>query len=292
MIIVGLKGGLGNQMFQYAAARRLAHKTSKELWIDTHFFNSNLGNTNVTPRKYELFLLNIVENIATCEQVKKFKNVVTRGTRKMCPWLALNPYVREKYFHFEPSVLSLTGNKYLDGHWMSERYFADIAPTIRQEFTFKNELKDTGRQMLFQIQNSNSICIQIRRGDYISNPQISKIHQTTSLDYFLQGVDLIKSRVPNPVFFIFSDDPEWCELNLKNVGTTYFVEREFADGKVGDYLQLMIWCKHFIISNSTFAWWGAWLSSFSEKIVVAPKKWFNTENINTDDIYPSSWIKI
>lgn len=292
MIIVNLKGGLGNPMFQYTAGRRLAEVNKTELKLDVTFLENMQEKANVTLRKYELFALNIQENFATPQEVMKWKNAKNRMLNEFLPNPS-NPYVKEKHFHFDQSVLTLADNRYLEGYWMSEKYFHDIEPIIRKEFTFRKEVLSEGRCLHSEILKSDSICIQVRRGDYVTTAAVAKMHQTTSLDYFKRAISLIKTRVENPVFFIFSDDIEWCEENLDELKSKFFAEKELSQhgATTSDYLQLMISCKHFIISNSTFAWWAAWLSSFKDKIIIAPQNWFNDRKIITEDIYPAQWIK-
>lgn len=291
MIIVNLKGGLGNQMFQYAMGRALASSTNQVLKLDLGFLNNQ---TNATIRDYELSILNVREEFASHQDTKKYKNLWTKILHKFFPAYRSNPYVKEKYFDFDPAIASLAGGRYVDGHWMSEKYFSSIEATIRFEFTFRKNILAEGKFLHDQILNSNSVCVQVRRGDYVNNPTVSKRHQTTSLAYFEQGISFMKAKVPNPVFFVFSDDIKWCEENFKGVGNIHFVEKELAGKGAGnsDYLQLMIACKHFVISNSTFAWWAAWLCTNPGKIVVAPMNWFNDQKIETKDIYPQGWIKI
>jgi hypothetical protein len=291
MIIVALMGGLGNQMFQYAAGRRLAYITNQEIKIDVDFFTTKQGK-DITKRNYELSGFNIVEDFATKKEIRKFKNIITLAIRKFFPGWTANPYVKEKQFQIDPTLLSLKREVYIEGHWISEGYFHDITPIIRQDFKFKREIPHQANSIHLKIRACNSICIQVRRGDYITNKKVANVHQTTSLDFFKRAIEIIKSKVPYPVFFIFSDDPEWCEENFRELENVCFVEREFPTGSTTNYLQLMASCKHFIISNSTFAWWGAWLSDWTEKIVIAPKKWVNDDQVVTDDVYPTSWIKI
>jgi hypothetical protein len=294
MIIVNLKGGLGNQMFQYAMGRRLSYLSNQVMKFDLTFLKSVNHHPNVTRRDYELSILNVQENFAADDEVKKYRNSGTQILNKCFPNYRANPYVKEKHFYFDSSIMTLSGDRYLDGHWMSEKYFLEIESIIRAEFTFKREILNNGKYLQSHILNSNSVCVQVRRGDYITNPKVAEIHQTTSLSYFEQGIALIKSKVKNPVFFVFSDDIKWCEENLISLKNVHFVEKQLAyeGADNSDYLQLMIACKHFIISNSTFAWWAAWLSASPGKIVVAPMNWFNNNKIITRDIYPIDWIKI
>jgi hypothetical protein len=294
MIIVNLKGGLGNQMFQYAAGRRLAEKHKTDLKLDLSFLSRKNQGKNVTLRSYELSVFNVQENIATPEDIRPLKNFTNRLRRKIFPNKATNPYVQEKFHHFDPEILMLGDNKYLDGHWMSERYFADVEPVIRKEFAFKKGILEAGKNLETLIRTSNSVCIQVRRGDYVTNPTVAKVHGSTSVNYFEKGIEHIRNNVQNPVFFVFSDDSKWCMETFSGLSPVFFIEKELESFEAtnSDYLQLMTHCKHFLISNSTFAWWGAWLSINPEKIVVAPKNWFNLEGIDTNDICPPSWIKI
>jgi hypothetical protein len=293
MIIINLKGGLGNQMFQYAVGRNLAVIHGTELKLDTSFLLKR-NNEAITYRDYELSIFNIAENFASSDEIGEVKNFWNKALLKIIPSYKNNPYVKEKHFHFDPHVLKRKDNCYLDGHWISERYFEGIKSIIRNEFSFKLDVIESARDLKFKIQNSNAICIQIRRGDYVTNADVSKVHGVTSLTYFSKAIDLIKTNVENPVFFIFSDDIDWCIENFKDLKSAYFVEKILAGASVSnsDYLQLMKECKYFIISNSTFGWWGAWLGDYRNKIVIAPKAWLNVDSIITKDVYPSEWIKI
>lgn len=294
MIIVNLKGGLGNQMFQYAAGRRLAETTNQPLKLDRAFIDYGQKNAKVTVRQYELSVFNCLESFARPEEVKQMRNLTNQVLQKFFGNGLFNPYVKEKYFHFDSSILLLKGDCYLDGHWMSEKYFLDIENIIRKEFVFKNGLLPACEDLRSKILATNSVCIQVRRGDYVSRPEVAKVHNTTSYDYFYSAISLVRSRIQNPFFFIFSDDIQWCHEHFYTLKNVCFVEKELAQkgASTSDYLQLMTLCKYFIISNSTFAWWGAWLSSFEQKLVIAPKNWFNSTKLITKDIYPASWLKI
>jgi hypothetical protein len=294
MIIVNLKGGLGNQMFQYAAGRRLAEIHKTELKLDHSFLLKQDYAKNVTRRNYELSIFNIKATSASEKEIKNFKNLKNRLMGKFFPGYHSNRYVKEKHFQFDKSILSLSDNRYLDGHWMSEKYFQEIEPLLREEFTFCTGVIESARSLEKKINESNSVCIQVRRGDYVNNPQVAEVHQTTTISYYKEAASIISKKLKDPVFFVFSDDSDWCIKNLGDLPSVHFVEKELDNtgASNSDYLQLMKQCKHFIISNSTFAWWGAWLSDNEKKIVIAPKAWFRTKNIVTDDIYPKAWLKI
>ena len=281
-------------MFQYAVGRSLAEKNGSEVRLDLSFLQNQNVPANVTVRRYELSIFNIQEAFADGTQVKRLKNLVTRTVRKFLPNVAGNPYVNERYFQFDPSILHLPDNVYLEGHWMSEKYFENIQSTLRREFTFRKPVIDAAKPLENLIANSNAVCVQVRRGDYVTNPAVAKMHGTTTLDYYRNAVDLIKSKIDNPTFFVFSDDSQWCMEHLNMMAPVYFVEDELKNHPAtnSDFLQLMSKCKHFIISNSTFAWWGAWLGNHEQKIVIAPRHWFNDRQIVTSDIYPKEWLKV
>lgn len=291
MIIVNLKGGLGNQMFQYATGKRLAVSIGATLKLDTTFLNKKVSEC-VTYRNFELTNFHVTEDIATTVEIREVKNLKNKLIRKLFPGFSGNPYVTEKHFHFDPQILQLQGSRYLEGHWVSEKYFEDITDTLREIF-IPRSTNQLVQKFADRIQNTNSIAIQIRRGDYVTNAGITKVHGVLPLDYFYNGIKQIQEQIENPTFFIFSDDIQWCRENLK-LSSAVYVEEELSPvhARSSDYLYLMSLCSHFIISNSTFGWWGAWLATKQNKIVIAPQHWFASSDKNTKDIYPSSWIKI
>ena len=292
MIIVQLLGGLGNQLFQYAIGRRIAYENDTILKLDlTGFQNYNI-------RKYKLGSLNIIENIATLEEI-----VLLKGSGDPCVFgkvkslvKKFKPYykqsiIKERFFQFDPNMLLVKDNAYLRGYWQSEKYFKHIEDIIRQEFTLRAKPDKINSQLGSDIVSRNSVSIHVRRGDYASNSRINKIHGTCNLDYYFESINKIAEVVEEPTFYVFSDDPPWVHKNLKIPYPTVFVTH---NGPEKDYedLRLMSLCKHHIIANSSFSWWGAWLCSNPDKMVFAPKKWFNTPDLDTRDLIPESWHRI
>lgn len=293
MIITQLIGGLGNQLFQYAVARRIAHFKNCQIKLDlSGFRNYNL-------RTYRLSYFNIIENIASPDEIASLKG--SQG--KNLPILALGlinkiqpyykrSYIKECHFHFDPNMMKAPCNAYLEGYWQSEKYFKDIENIIRSEFTLKHEPDAINKEIYHIIGNSNSVSIHVRRGDYISNPITNQVHGVCPLDYYYRAIDKINELVKEPPhFFVFSDDPNWAGENLKTEDPVMVVSHNSLDKDYED-LRLMSLCKHHIIANSSFSWWGAWLCTNKEKIVIAPNKWFNTNEHDTRDLIPDSWIKI
>lgn len=284
-------GGLGNQMFQYAAGRRLVEKLGVKLKLDIEVFK------DYTLRKYELGVFNIQECFATVEEIETL-TVAKRGiVEKVLDRLFKRPirlpsgYIAEKYFVFDPSILQLQDQVYLDGYWQSEKYFTEIETVIREEFTIKHPQTDKNKALSDSIKSSDSVSVHIRRGDYVNNPDTNSLHGVCGIDYYQRCIDFIITKVVNPHFFIFSDDPEWVKNNLKIEYESTVVEHNGTE-KCYEDLLLLSQCKHHIIANSTFSWWGAWLSENPEKIVIAPKKWFKKEDVNTKDLIPEGWIRI
>ena len=148
-----------------------------------------------------------------------------------------------------------------------------------------------------RIRSAESVCVNVRRGDYVSSPSSIEFLGFVGTEYYSESIKIIYARVTNPTVFVFSDEIEWCIDNLRFDCPTTFVGHEYAGEKFRDYLYLMSLCKHFIIPNSTFGWWGAWLSN-SKGIVVAPKKWFNATkwfngtDLDTSDLIPAGWIRL
>lgn len=292
MIIVKLMGGLGNQMFQYALGRRMAYVLGVKLKLDI------FGFANYKLRTYGLSPFNIQENFTSPEEVTVLKvrkqgiakRVIRRVLRK--PLKLAPTYIREKkLFHFDPDILDLADGVYLEGSWQNEKYFADIKAIIRQEFTVKIPQAGKDKELAEQIASCESVSLHIRRGDYVSNSHTNQIHGTCDQGYYLRCVDCLTQTVKNPQFFIFSDEPEWAHNNLKLSYPTRIVDHNKADKNYED-LRLMSQCKHHIIVNSTFSWWGAWLSQNPEKIVFAPKRWLKSDDHDPKDLIPDKWIKV
>jgi hypothetical protein len=282
-------GGLGNQMFQYAAGRRLAYFHNTDLFLDVTWFSSQ------ALRKYELDVFKINAAIARLDFQKNVsfsrKDRVRLGIRKLFTGETVIQYVKEESFNFHEKVLSLPDNSYLDGYWQSEKYFAEIADSICKELSFVNQPSKINKKLLDDIKSSNSVSLHVRRGDYISNPKNMEIHGVLGAEYYRESLNLINENVIEPEIFVFSDDIVWAKENLIMDLPVHFIDQNRAENDHED-LRLMSNCKHHIIANSSFSWWGAWLSTNPKKFVIAPKKWFNLSNKNIKDLIPASWHQI
>ena len=279
MIITLFKGGLGNQMFQYAIGRSLAHKLGVPLKLDTGYYEKDFK------RKYLLDNFSISAQVAGSEEIEKIKN--KNIFQKIFGSESKKVFV-EPYFNFCPQVLSLPDNTYLDGFWQSEKYFKDIEDIIQREFVLRNPLPPEARDLVNLINEENSVSIHIRRGDYVL-PKYKKIFYECTSEYYNDAISTVNKETSNPYFFVFSDDIDWAKtLNLPQ--NTIFVGPEW---KLQDYEEFAIMsiCKHNITANSTFSWWAGWLNKNPKKILITPKKWF-VDGKNEGDLIPETWIKI
>jgi len=299
MIIVKLMGGLGNQMFQYALARHLSiiHKT--KLKLDLTFLLDRTPRENFVFRNFELDIFNIKAEIATNKDIDNFfvKPKSTKWQDRLLEHISPHSIKNEKYFHFDADILNSQENTYLEGYWQSEKYFKHIEKIIRNDFIFKNEANELNGTFLKQILEPNSVAIHIRRGDYEKNPSTNAAHGLCSLEYYQKAIQIITQQIKQPHFYIFSDDNQWAIDNFKiELPTTYITQNSTKRGF--EDLRLMQNCKHFIIANSSFSWWAAWLSVNKNKIVIAPEKWFNEHTklydtpIDKKDLLPNQWITI
>jgi hypothetical protein len=294
MIIAKLYGGLGNQMFQYATAKKMASLLDAELKLDiTHFDKKELPN-GLPYRSYDLDIFNnIKERIATPKEIGLFKNnsgtLLERGIRRIRNTVVPHTVVYEPHFHFYAELLNKKGHLYLEGYWQSEKYFKDIGTLIRKQFQLNVDLNTEGKELLQRIESTNAICLNVRRQEFASNPHVD---QFIGLDYISNAIQLMSEKIASPTFFIFSDELTWCKSNLKIDHPHLFVEERLYGEKFKDCLFFMRSCKHYIIPNSTFGWWAAWLNENQDKIVIAPENWLKDKTKKTTDIFPESWIKL
>jgi hypothetical protein len=299
MIVVRLKGGLGNQMFQYALGRTLQHRRKDELRIDvSYLLGSSVFDWDV-PREYALDVFRIQP--AFVYSPRLLSRVPPRQIRYPSGWIAgeaetvprRQTFVHEAEFGFHPEILDLTApSVYLDGYWQSESYFAEAQEQIRQAFQFRIPLAGPACELAQTISNVNSVSVDVRRGDYVTVESSRNTQGFIGEDYYRRGLEWIKANVENPHVFISSDDLPWCREHLNFDLPTTYLEDEYAGWKFGAKLHLMSLCRHFLISNSTFAWWAAWLAGYEKKLVACPGRWFCTESLSSRDLIPPSWVTL
>jgi len=284
MIVTRLMGGLGNQMFQYAAGRRLALHRQTELKLDLSWLE-NEGKKATAVRTYELDCFNIAQIFADPKDLSNRKGLL-RSRKSDGEKISV---FNEDGFAFDKNVLNLPDNTLLSGYWQSEKYFKDIADTIRSDFTFMSPPKGKSLEIAERINNSTSISLHVRRGDYATNKETNVYHGLAPIEYYNAAVAKIMTTVQNPHFYVFSDDPEWTKEHIKLRSPATYVDH---NSKGAEDMRLMSMCQHHIIANSSFSWWAAWLNPSTDKIVIAPKQWFNLKTLDTSDLIPASWIRL
>jgi len=295
MIIVSLMGGLGNQMFQYAFGRSLSQRLGCQFKLDTSFLDYRPKNSEHTLRSLELNIFAMDVPLADQRELRGFqpvvksRDVVSYVFRKLFG----KPIIMEHGLAFDSAIRIAKDGSYFSGFWQSTEYFDDYAYSIRKDFTFRFPLTHQNKEMADEISNSESTSIHVRRGDYLSNASAKQVHGVCTEEYYHTAIKCIKDQVLNPRFFIFSDDPQWAKQTFAEIGDAVFVEQNLQVDQYRD-MQLMSLCKHHIIANSSFSWWGAWLNPKGDEIVIAPKKWYMDEKKNQEasGLIPASWLRV
>lgn len=293
-VVLRLAGGLGNQLFMYATARRLAVHNNAELIVD-HV--SGFEHDTLYQRVYELNKLSInilaANGSEMLEPFQRLRRCIMRNINKVIPFYFRN-YIYQPTNIYEPRLLDFKVKRtvYLDGYWQSYRYFDDIRPALLSEIKFDIPQDNLVADLLIRIKNSNSVAIHIRQFDIHSK----SLDNNLGYDYYQKAIRYIESNILDPHFYIFSDgdfSPENINLNQSN---STFVKSITPNNQAHIDMWLMTNCKHFIIANSTFSWWAAWLSTFNNKIVIQPtfkdKLGSKVNNWDYDELSPSEWIRL
>ncbi len=288
MIVVKLKGGLGNQMFQYATGLFVAFKNNEELKFDATGYEDPRHMNSDTPRKYRLFPFNISGSVASLEEVKRYRNrfgIFSKALRYF------NQRILKKYYtDYDPKFFK-KNHKYIEGYFQSEKNFLPIANKIRKEFTLKKEFESEDFILeKNKIDKIKSVSIHIRRGDYVNDKATNNYFGVYSKEYYEKAIVLMNAKIESPIFYFFSDDIEWVKKEFGEQNNFNYI----SNGEFKDYeeLMLMATCANNIIANSSFSWWGAWLNQNPNKIVIAPKKWVNREPDPHFNVIPDDWVRI
>lgn len=290
MIVTKITHGLGNQLFQYAIARHLSIRSDTALYVDLAYYRQFYESD--TPREFKLHHFDVDYNILNTSPLL----YVSKAT-KLFPNRSFGPFfklVKEEGFAYNPQpfetrALMVT----LDGFWQSERYFSGIGGLLRKELTVKKDLGPVYTAYRDQIAATPvSVSVHIRRGDYVHNTSFSQTFGFVGMEYYERAIVRIRERFPNSRFFVFTDDHPWVAEHFRIGDDAVFVQNEGADSDLAD-LMLMRTCRHHIIANSSFSWWGAWLNERPDKYVIAPAQWFrNKPELDTKDLIPASWVKL
>lgn len=290
MITVRLQGGLGNQLFQYAAARTLAHHHSTSVAFDLRALQGTPPASDITPRNYELSAFGIepiqpplLDSLSYGLKATPLSKPLRSLLRR---WHRPTEY-RERTFEFDPDFIkSTSGRTYLTGYFQSERYFESIRDLLRFELKFVNS---TESLPLPRNPHASLVSLHIRRGDYVTNP----LHGLCSMEYYETATAYLAQLGGHIHLVVFSDDQPWARKHLQLPYPATFVEGNSGANSFRD-MQLMSQCQHHVIANSSFSWWGAWLNPNPDKLVVAPKRWLadETETNWSAARTPTDWVRL
>ena len=282
-IKIKLSGGLGNQMFQFATGFATAKKNNVRLSLDLNYIN-----------KRQIFngfelenVFDIYSKVSFLNKALSFKSINFKEILNKIDITFYN--FKEPHFHYTSKILDIPKHSFLDGYWQSELYFKDYAKEIRKIFNFSDHLDEQNYLISNDINQSNSISIHIRRGDFLLKRNDN--HYVNLKEYYLKAINESSKFFKNPKYFIFTDDPSWVTDNFV-LDHSYFIVAVNKGTKSFYDMHLMSLCKSNIIANSSFSWWGAWLNNKKDKLVYAPKNWFNDKSICTNDLIPNSWNTI
>lgn len=289
MIFVNMRGNFGNQLFTYAFARKIQEKTNQKICVNYYYLKKYKKEYTFNLNKY---ILN--ENVIfDCEKKLPFwgnpytyfsrimKKIFPRLYLKVMSLFGVYMWLGSDYMEIN---IKEHKNYYIDGYYQCSKYFDSIKDIILKEFTPKNDCEKENEKLYELIEKTNSVCVTIRRGDYVSNPEYKRRFFVCDKDYFYRASEQIEKLLEKPTYFVFSDDVEWAKENIKFGENTYY---ESGKDSVEEKIRLMSMCKHFIISNSSFSWWAQYLSKNKNKIVVAPSIWFTDGT--KGDIYQEEW---
>jgi len=290
--IIRLQGGLGNQMFQYAFGMALAQRTKRPVVYDMAFFEQ--GNGEHVSRRSELHVFGIEPDRASQTHIERLLDEHSPWRSRLARQLpAILPptTIRERQpYTFLPELLYSPLAQYFDGYWQTERYFEALPNEVRKAFTFLPPTDAHVLRTAAAIEATTSISLHVRRGDYTSHAAAQRYFVTCGVDYYQGAMAHMLNQLPQAEFFVFSDDTAWARKHLPALASLHFVEGNHGDRSPAD-MYLMSRCKHHIIANSSFSWWGAWLGSWPDNVVIAPIRWLRDPAIPTPDLLPHRWIR-
>ena len=296
MKFVALTGGLGNQMFIYAFCEELRTRgESASLFIQHRTNLKKYGHQGYELEK----LFDIKANNNFLSKIATFLLMLFSQCIRVVPVIYRNIFYKavgihivavDENFIYYPDVFCFKArNQLYRGTWQSEQYFSNAKNIVRKRFSFKHELlSETTKIITQQMLTQETVSIHIRRGDYLSDQYANGFAGVCTMEYYNKAIEIVKSKIAKLQFYIFTDDPEWVNENFKLANAVYVQHNTGSDSWQDMYL--MSQCKHNIIANSSFSWWGAWLNANPEKIVVAPQKWWRLFDV--DDVVPKDWHRV
>jgi hypothetical protein len=291
-IITRIVGGLGNQMFRYAAGKALALEHDAELVLDTSLLIKHAKDPgDYVLRNFELDIFPEVKEKVIDMERQRLPLFLRSVLKKIT---GVYPVFKETTFSYDAKFWTIKPPVVIHGDWQTELYFKKYETAIRQSFRFpelgSNDLTHAAAE---KIKASTAVSVHVRRGDYL-NQSILQLNGVCPQSYYESAISILQQQIPDAIFYFFSDDPAWVREHLTGLTKKYYVVEGNSGGNAWKDMYLMSICKHHIIANSSFSWWAAWLNDNSEKLVIAPQKWFASEDpyYDTKDIIPASWHKI
>jgi len=298
-----LLGGLGNQLFQYAAGRALASRLDANLVLDATAFGTGYCQRPFALDRYPIQAtvawrgfrkgprkgpVPLPDSASPAERALRLVGRIFTASKDGGFWRPRLDVFIQKGFDYDPQFERLARSTYLAGYWQSYRYFEPAAETIRRELQRPAPPPGANRDWLARIGGANAVCVHVRRGDYLLARE-QRLHGLCSLGYYERAMRQILGQHRDVEFFMFSDDHQWCRENFRGPGI-HFVDANGPDAAVED-LRLMAACRHHIIANSSLSWWGAWLAGHPDQVVIAPDPWF-TYLPSTPDLLPKGWLTL
>jgi hypothetical protein len=299
ILITQLLGGLGNQMFQYALGRRLAHDYGLKLKLDTSLLLDHSKGTHDINRHFEIGNFSLAASIATPGQRWRYNAhglpALVRLARRLLLPLSKRRMYHETDYKYDSAICNCpTPPRYISGLWQSWKYIDPISDQLRCDFTLPEPTCVAYEKVKDSLNSPGAVCLQVRRGDYITSRFASHTIGFVGIDYYRRSVHHATTKLATELnFFIFTDDVPWCRSELSWIGdNVHFVEEILPNLKSAEYLKLMSAGRNFIIGNSTFAWWAAWLSRGPDKMVIAPAQWFRDTSLDASDLCPNDWVRL
>lgn len=273
MITIILQGGLGNQMFQYAAAKALAVKWNTVVQQDLSIFKIHQHKSWCRPYELDVFDIEATKRFSTSFLNKMWLTLINQyGQNTLVKLLKRKSRVFDSSISTMEDWKSCSDNTILIGYFGTELYFKEYRTEILKDFQFKTPLDERNETVANQMKATNSVSVHIRRGDYL-NEVNSKVFAQVSPEWYNRAIQKVQASKGATHFFFFSDDIEWCRSVFSEIENAVFVDWNHGSDSYRD-MQLMSFCKHNIIPNSTFSWWGAWLNNNPDKMVIAPSVFF------------------
>lgn len=293
MIVVRCKGGLGNQLFQYAAGRALAAHHGVELKVDPTWYHTVESAVKVR-RSFDLPHFRITAGLATEDDLREFgvkgRTLAARGLGRLRRAVTGHRWWSFHEMGYAAEFERLGANTLLEGFFQHPRYLAGMEPLLRAEFELREEPPADVRDLAAGLKAGPSVCVQVRRADYAAQPESAAFHGLCGADYYHRAWQEMLRRVPEARAWVFTDDPGWARDQLAELRPVRIVHEDIAGPAFGHKFHVMRACRHFITANSTFGWWAAWLGASAESVVVVPRAWLRDRDVDDLGLRLPGWL--